>query len=329
MKIIITGGAGFIGSHLAENLIKKRNIKKIIIIDDFKDGSRKNIKDFEKNKKIKIYKIDINKIKKNDPIFKNCKFIFHLAAIADIVPSIVDPFDYCKTNIMGTINILEAARYNKINKIIYSASSSCYGIPKKYPTFENGKIDPKYPYAFSKYIGEQAIIHWSNVYKIKFVSLRLFNVYGTRSRTSGAYGAVMGVFLKQKLSKKPLTIVGKGNQKRDFINVKDVSEAFIKCLNPKIKNEIINIGSSYPKKINYLVSLISKNKIHIPERPGEPKITHSSISKAKKILKWKPKINFEDGISELINNINYWRDAPLWNRYNIKKATKNWFKYLK
>ncbi len=329
MKIIITGGAGFIGSHLAENLIKKKNIKKIIIIDDFKDGSRKNIKDFEKNKKIKIYKIDINKIKKNDPIFKNCKFIFHLAAIADIVPSIVDPFDYCKTNIMGTINILEAARYNKINKIIYSASSSCYGIPKKYPTFENGKIDPKYPYAFSKYIGEQAIIHWSNVYKIKFVSLRLFNVYGTRSRTSGAYGAVMGVFLKQKLSKKPLTIVGKGNQKRDFINVKDVSEAFIKCLNPKINNEIINIGSSYPKKINYLVSLISKNKIHIPERPGEPKITHSSISKAKKILKWKPKINFEDGISELINNINYWRDAPLWNRYNIKKATKNWFKYLK
>ena len=329
MKIIITGGAGFIGSHLAENLIKKKHIRKVVIIDDFKDGSRKNIKDFEKNKKIKIYKIDINKIKKNDPIFKNCKFLFHLAAIADIVPSIVDPVDYCKTNIMGTINILEAVRYNKISKIIYAASSSCYGIPKKFPTYENSTIDTKYPYAFSKYIGEQAIIHWSNVYKIKYVSLRLFNVYGTRSRTTGAYGAVMGVFLKQKLAKKPLTIVGKGNQKRDFVNVKDVSEAFIKCCNSNIKNQIINIGSSDPKKINYLVSLISKNKTHIPERPGEPKITYSSIFKAKKMLNWKPKINFEDGISELINNINYWKDAPLWNKSNIKKATKNWFKYLK
>ena len=329
MKVIVTGGAGFIGSHLVELLCKKKEIKKILILDHLQDGSLKNIKNILKNKKVILKKVDIKNDKKIVRFFKDIKCVFHLAAMSDVVPSITDPKNYLETNIIGTMNILEAMRKNKVNRIIYAASSSCYGIPKKYPTNENEMINPKYPYAFSKNIGEQMIEHWSSVYNINFISLRLFNVYGTRSRTHGAYGAALGVFLKQKLSNNPYTIVGNGKQKRDFINVKDVSEAFIKCLNPKIKNEIINIGSSSPKKINYLVSLISKKKIHIPMRPGEPKITHSSILKAKKILKWKPKINFEDGISELINNINYWKDSPLWNKSNIKKATKNWFKYLK
>mgnify|MGYP001445267978 CR=1 FL=1 len=328
MKIIITGGAGFIGSHLAEDLIKKKNIKKIVIIDDFKDGSRKNIKNFEKNKKIKVYKIDINKIKKTDPIFKNCKFIFHLAALADIVPSIVDPFDYCKTNIMGTINILEAARYNKINKIIYSASSSCYGIPKKYPTYEDGKIDPKYPYAFSKYIGEQAIIHWSNVYKINFVSLRLFNVYGTRSRTSGTYGAMFGVFLAQKLHGKPFTIVGNGRQTRDFTYVTDVIDAFLKAAESKIVNEIFNIGSGETVSINKIIKLLGGKKVFIKKRPGEPDCTFANISKVKKLIKWKPKIKIEKGIEYLLKDINYWKKAPIWTPKKINKATKLWFKYI-
>ena len=195
MKVLITGGAGFIGSHLADELIKKNNIKKILIIDDFKDGTKKNISHLFKSKKIIIVKKDINKIKINDIDFKNCKYIFHLAAVADIVPSIINPIEYCETNIMGTIKVLEAMRHNNINKIIYAASSSCYGIPKKYPTSENEKINTQYPYAFSKNIGEQAIIHWSKVYGIKYgvneyaaqaaSSFRVGNKYFGVERSSG------------------------------------------------------------------------------------------------------------------------------------------------
>ena len=328
MKIIITGGAGFIGSHLAERLINDKKVTSIIILDHFKDGSFKNIKDFYINRKIKIIKKDICNIKKNENFLKNTQCIFHLAAIADIVPSIENPFEYCQNNFIGTIKLLEAMRYNKINKIIYAASSSCYGIPKKYPTGENEKISTKYPYAFSKYISELAIIHWSKVYKINYISLRLFNVYGLRSRTTGAYGAVMGVFLKQKLSKQPLTLVGDGHQKRDFINVADVVEAFVKAFKCKIKNQIFNIGASNPIKILDLVKLLNSKYVKVKKRPGEPSITYANILKAKKFLKWQPKINFEKGVQELINNIYYWKDAPLWTKLSIKKETKSWFKFL-
>ena len=328
-KVIVTGGAGFIGSHLVESLIKEDDISKIIIIDNFKDGNSKNIYSFKKNLKIKIVKKDINTIKNNDKSFKNIYCVFHLAAIADIVPSIIKPLEYCYTNIIGTIKILEAMRYNKINKIIFSASSSCYGIPKKYPTDELAKIDPQYPYAFSKYIGEQAIIHWSKIYKINYISLRLFNVYGTRSRTTGAYGAVMGVFLKQKLLNKPLTIVGSGLQKRDFVNVKDVCNSFIKAFKSKKCNKIYNIGSSEPKSILELTKLLNSKITYIPKRPGEPFKTYANINKAKKQLNWKPKITFANGIKELLINISYWKNAPLWNKSKFKKSTKEWFKYLK
>ena len=253
-----------------------------------------------------------------------------MAAIADIVPSIDNPMPYCNTNIMGTIKVLEAMRYNKVKKIIYTASSSCFGIPKKYPTNEREKIDTRYPYAFSKYIGELTIKHWARVYKLNYISLRLFNVFGTRSRTTGSYGAVMGVFLKQVLSKKSLTVVGDGQQKRDFIDVRDVVSALIKALYLKSKkNYVLNIGSSKPVKIIDLVKLLSKNYIFIPKRPGEPNITYANIDKSKKILKWKPKIKFESGLQKLVDNIDYWKNAPLWSKSSIKKETKNWFKFLK
>ena len=283
-----------------------------------------------KNKKLTVVKKNINKIKKNDINFKNIDCVFHLAAIADIVPSINNPKPYCETNIMGTINILEAMRYNKVKKIIYTASSSCFGIPKKYPTDEFSKIDTRYPYAFSKHVGELTIQHWARVYKIDYVSLRLFNVFGTRSRTTGSYGAVMGVFLRQKLSNKNLTVVGDGKQKRDFIDVRDVVTALIKSMYLKNKkNVILNIGSSKPIRIIDLVMLLSTKYINIPKRPGEPSITHAKILRARRLLNWSPKIKFREGIKELVQNIEYWREAPLWTKSNIKKETKNWFKYLK
>ena len=329
MKVIVTGGAGFIGSHLVELLCKKKEIKKILILDHLQDGSLKNIKNILKNKKVILKKVDIKNNKKIVRFFKDIKCVFHLAAMSDVVPSITDPKNYLETNIIGTMNILEAMRKNKVNRIIYAASSSCYGIPKKYPTNENEMINPKYPYAFSKNIGEQMIEHWSSVYNINFISLRLFNVYGTRSRTHGAYGAALGVFLKQKLSNNPYTIVGNGKQKRDFINVKDVAEVFYKSLKSSKKNKIYNVGSGKPISVNKLVSFLKGKKVFIPKRPGEPDTTHANINLIKNDLNWKPKISIQEGIKEVLANINYWKKSPLWTKSKIKKATKDWFKYLK
>ena len=194
-----------------------------------------------KSKKIKLQKKNIKNFRSILPSFKNVDVVVHLAALSDIVPSINDPKNYINTNIIGTMNVLEAMRFHDVKKIVYSASSSCYGIPKNYPTKENNKIDTRYPYSFSKNIAEQLIQHWSKVYNINFISLR-FNVYGTRSRTRRAMECFRG-FLRQKIANQPFTVVGNGNQKRDFIYVSDVCEAFYKAIKSKKKNFILNIGS--------------------------------------------------------------------------------------
>ena len=329
MKVILTGGAGFIGSHLAEKLVRDSRIKKIIIIDHLLDGTKKNLQNILSKKKVILVKKNICNLGSIKKYFKNTSIVFHLAAIADIVPSISNPIEYIETNFLGTINVLECMRQYRVNKIVYAASSSCYGIPKKMPIKENCKISTLYPYSFSKNIAEQAIVHWSKVYKIKYISLRLFNVFGPRSRTTGAYGAVMGVFLRQKISKKPFTVVGDGKQTRDFINVDDVTNAFLKAGFSKKYNEIYNIGTGKPNSINQLTKILGGKSIFIPERPGEPRVSKANISKIRKELGWFPKISFQAGVKELLGHINYWKSAPLWNKQSIKKATKIWFKNLK
>ncbi len=322
---VVTGGAGFIGSHMVDLLIKKDF--KVNVIDNFSGGHKRNLSHHKKNVNLKIIDQDICKIKKNNKFFKKAEFVFHFAGIGDIVPSIQNPLNYMDTNIQGTARVLEASRYSKVKKFVYAASSSCYGITKSI-TSENHRIDPLYPYAFSKYLGEQTVLHWSKVYGLKCNIIRIFNAYGTRVRTTGAYGAVFGVFFKQKLKNKPLTIVGNGKQKRDFIYVTDVAEAFFAAAKTKKNNEIFNLGAGKPQTIKYLVSLLSNKTIKIPDRPGEPKITWANTKKIKKILKWKPKISFKDGVSIMIDEINNWKDAPLWTPKKIKKATKLWFKYM-
>ena len=329
MKYIITGGAGFIGSHLCDYLLELKSTQKIIIIDNLKDGSKKNLKLSLKNKKVKLYKKDIKNKEKIFNLFKNIDVVFHLAAQSDIVPSIENPVEYYQSNVNGTLNILETMRDQNVKKIIFAASSSCYGIPKFIPTKEIDQIDLRYPYAFSKNMAEQMIVHWSRVYNINYISLRLFNVYGPRSRTNSAYGAALGIFMKKKLSNSPYTVVGDGKQKRDFIHVRDVSKAFYKAGISKQKNKIFNVGSGKPVTVNYLLQLIgSQQKVHVPKRPGEPNVTHADIKKIKKFLKWKPEISIEKGIKNVLENINYWKSAPLWDKNKIRIATKNWFKYL-
>ena len=191
------------------------------------------------------------------------------------------------------------------------------------------KIVTEYPYALTKNIGENLVLHWNKTYNLKSLSLRFFNAYGPRSRTSGAYGAVFGVFLAQKLNNKPLTIVGDGEQTRDFIHVFDLVRAIIKSAFKGKPGEVYNIGSGKETKINYIAKLIGEKKIYIPKRPGEPDRSLADISKIKKDLNWKPKIKIEDGVKMLLKEIKLWKNAPVWTPKKIKKATKVWFEYLK
>lgn len=322
---LVTGGAGFIGSHMVDLLIRKNFT--VRVIDDLSGGRKENIKKHINKKNFMFKKIDICKIKKNDKIFKDCSYVFHFAGKSDIVPSIENPIKYLETNIMGTTKVLEASQKANVSKFVYSASSSCYGNAKT-PTKENHKIDPLYPYAISKYLGEKLCFHWGKVYGLPVNSIRIFNAYGPRVKTHGAYGAVFGVFLKQKLEKKPLTVVGNGKQKRDFIYVTDVVDAFYKAALTKKKFEIFNLGTGKPKSINKLVKLLDCNKINIPKRPGEPEITCADPKKIKKQLNWKPKISFEMGVNKMIKEINYWKKAPLWTAKKINKATKSWFTHM-
>ena len=228
----------------------------------------------------------------------------------------------------GTFNVIQACKHANIKRVVYAASSSCYGLANDFPTKEESKIDPRYPYALSKYLGEQLVLHWNRVYKIDVCSLRLFNVYGTRSRTSGTYGAVFGVFLAQKLANKPMTIVGDGNQTRDFTYVTDVANALLSAAKSNKTEQIYNIGSGNTVSINKLVELLGGEKTHIPKRPGEPDCTYADISKIKSELNWTPKISIEDGVKLVLENIEYWRNAPVWTPDTIANETEDWFKYL-
>ena len=246
MKAIVTGGAGFIGSHMVDLLVKENF--EVLVIDNLINGRVENI---NKSSNVKFLKADISDYSVSfDEYFEDVDYVFHFAAMADIVPSINNPLLYHKANVDGTINILEAAKKSKnLKKFVYAASSSCYGIPDTYPTLETSSIKPEYPYAHTKRIGEEYVLHWGQVYKLPVVSMRFFNVYGPRHRTSGTYGAVFGVFLAQLLNNKPLTIVGDGEQTRDFTFVTDVVDACYTAAKSNITNEIFNVGRSEERRV--------------------------------------------------------------------------------
>lgn len=323
-KVIITGGAGFIGSHLVDLLLNKGH--EVLVIDNFSTGRPQNLLHQKDNPNLTLIEADI--CGEIDSYFENIDWVFHLAALADIVPSIEKPMEYHRANVDGTVNVLQASVKHNIKRFLYAASSSCYGIPDVYPTPESAEIRPQYPYALTKNIAEQYIMHWGKVYKLPAVALRLFNVYGTRSRTSGTYGAMFGVFLAQKLANKPYTIVGDGNQTRDFTYVTDVADAFYTAAKSDISDEIMNIGSDNTYSVNRIVELLGGEVTYIPKRPGEPDCTYADISKIKSLLNWTPKVTIEEGVAKLMQNIDYWKEAPVWDKDSIAIATKNWFKYL-
>lgn len=321
---VVTGGAGFIGSHMVDLLVEEGF--EVRVIDTLVGGREENLA-HHRNDPLVFEQRDIRSFAPNDALFKGAKYVFHFAGIGDIVPSIEQPLEYMSTNVQGTAHMLECARHAKVQKFVYAASSSCYGLAKV-PTREDHPISPQYPYALSKYQGEQACFHWHAVYRLPVNSIRIFNAYGTRSRTSGAYGAVFGVFLKQKLEGKPFTVVGDGTQSRDFLYVTDVARAFYRAAETVRVGEVYNLGAGNPQTVNRLVELLGGPVVHIPKRPGEPDCTWADITKIKTELGWSQKVSFEEGVQRILDHIEYWRNAPLWDPTTIAKATRTWFDML-
>lgn len=326
MKVLVTGGAGFIGNHLVTRLLAEKH--EVLVLDNFSTGRPENLEHLKNNNHLSVVQCDVRDLEKIKPYFVGIDWVMHLAALADIVPSIVNPLEYFQCNVDGTMMVLEASRSANVKRFVYTASSSCYGIPNNYPTSEKSEIKPQYPYALTKWMGEQMVLHWAQVYKMPAISLRLFNVYGPRSRTGGTYGAAFGVFLAQKLHNQPYTIIGDGTQTRDFVFVEDVAKAFISAAESELSGEIFNVGTGHPRSVNEIVDFLGGEKVYIPKRPGEPDCTHADTSKISKMLGWSSKVELEEGIKILLDNIDYWREAPVWTPDKIAEATKEWFKNL-
>jgi UDP-glucose 4-epimerase len=301
MRALVTGGAGFIGSHICQELLSKGH--HVLAIDNLASGRIENFKEFGDTKNFEFHKIDILDRDGLTPLFKGVEWVFHMAGLADIVPSIEKPELYFDVNVKGTLNVLEAAKDGGVKKFTYAASSSSYGIPETFPTPETASIAPQYPYALTKYLGEELVLHWSQTYKLPAISLRLFNVYGPRSRTDG-------------------------NQTRDFTFVTDVANAFILAAESELSGEFFNVGSGDTYSVNRLVELLGGDVEYIPKRPGEPDCTFADVSKIERLLGWKAKVSLEKGVQKMIEEIENWKTAPVWNSDTIQDATASWFKFL-
>jgi UDP-glucose 4-epimerase len=323
---VVTGGAGFIGSHMVDLLLAEGF--DVRVIDDLSSGRLENLEHHGDESALSVEVADIRDLAPDSPDFAGARYAFHFAGIGDIVPSIERPLDYLAVNAQGTVRVLEAARTGRVEKLVYAASSSCYGIAEQTPTTESAPIRPEYPYALSKWQGEEAVLHWNKVYDLPTVSVRIFNAYGMRSRTTGPYGAVFGVFLAQKLAGKPFTVVGDGTQSRDFVNGRDVARAFYLAATRGRAGEVYNLGAGDPQPVNRLVELLGGEVVHVPKRPGEPEVTWADTTKIRTELDWEPRVSFEEGVAEMVANIERWRDAPVWDPDSIAAATQTWFDAL-
>lgn len=293
-KIVVTGGAGFIGSHIVDALIG--NGYEVHVIDNLSGGKRENI-----NTKAFFHELDIRSLKSIKTVIAGAIYVFHLAALARVQYSIENPVETSEVNVTGTLNVLVAAREGGVKKVIYSASSSAYGNQETMPLKEDMTANPLSPYGLQKYVGELYCRAWSNVYGLPTVSLRYFNVYGPRYNSEGAYALVIGKFIKQKMSGSKMTVTGDGKQTRDFTHVRDVVRANILAAeSEKVGGgEVINIGAGKNHSINKIAELVGGEVEYLPARL-EPHDTLADNSKAKKLLGWAPQVSVEEGIQELL-----------------------------
>lgn len=293
-KVIVTGGAGFIGSHIVDELISRGY--EVHIVDDMSAGKPENV-----NPKAILHKLDSREGESLHSIFAGATYVFHEAACPRVQYSIEHPYITNDINVNGLLSVLEACRLNGVKRLIFASSSSIYGEPEILPTGEDMPINPMSPYATHKYIGEVYLKLYSKIYNLETVCLRYFNVYGPRFDPEGAYPLVIGFFLKRMKEGKSLTITGDGSQTRDFVHVRDVALANLLAMkSDKVGNgEVINIGGGKRYTINYIANLIGGNIEYISPRL-EPHDTEADISKAKELLDWQPTVTLEEGIRELL-----------------------------
>ena len=326
-RAVVTGGAGFIGSHMVDLLLDRGF--EVTVIDNLAGGRKENIAQHGANSRFEFHEQDMCELAPASVLFRGADYVFHFGGIGEIVPSIEDPVKYMKTNVNGTLAVLEAARHARVKKLVYAASSSCYGLAGELPTTESAPIQPEYPYALSKYLGERTALHWGQVYGLPVISVRMFNVYGPRVKTTGAYGAVFGVFLAQKLHGRPFTVVGDGTQRRDFVYVTDVARAYLLAAESDRTGEVYNLGGGgQPPTINDLVRLMGGDVVYVPKRPGEPECTWADVTKIQRHLGWTPTVSFAQGVASMLRHIEDWRTAPLWTPDTIEAATRVWFQHL-
>jgi len=298
-KYLVTGGSGFIGSHIIEKLIDENY--EVIVIDNQSNGRNPII-----NSKAIYHDIDISclsNIEKIIDLLRECNGVFHCAALIDVQESIDKPIKYENNNTMSTLNLLEATRKAKVKNFVYSSSAAVYGNSNKFPINEDCDISPISPYGAQKYYGEVICKVYSELYGINTSCLRYFNVFGERQKIAGAYANVIGIFKHQISKNKPLTIRGDGNQKRDFVYVKDIANANIKAMTSKKSfcGEIFNIGYGKSYSINEIASFFGGEKVFV-DAVKEPKESLANIQKSYNLLDWKPSIDVKDWIKSQLTN---------------------------
>lgn len=293
-KFLVTGGAGFIGSHVVDKLIEMGH--EVIVIDnEYSDVHEQ----FYWNPKTQNYRYDIRDYENTRPLYDGVDCVFHIAAEARIQPAILNPIEAVSINCVGTATVLQCAREAGVKKVIYSSTSSGYGFNEP-PNHENQPDDCLNPYSVSKVAGEKLCKMYNNLFGLKTVIFRYFNVYGERSPIKGQYAPVIGIFLRQRKDVEPLTIVGDGEQRRDFTHVSDVVQANILAATKDVDNEfygeLYNVGNGINYSINEIANAISENQINIPARIGESRTTLANNGKLRTIFGWRPQVNLMDWI---------------------------------
>lgn len=297
MKIIVTGGCGFIGSNLVDRLVNDKH--DVIVIDNQSAVSNST---FYNNNNADYYKYDVVDYKSIRPLFNGVDYVFHLAAEARIQPAIINPLLAVKTNMLGTATVLQCSREAGIKKVIYSSTSSAYGVANTPPLEETMYEDCLNPYSVSKVGGEKLVQMYCELYNLPTVTLRYFNVYGPREPDNGPYAPVVRLFLKQFYNNQPLTIVGDGEQRRDFTHVNDAVNANILAMQSN-ENGLFNVGTGKNHSVLELANMISDKIIHIEPRLGEARETLASNKKIKKLLGWNPTVRLEDYIAEQLKDL--------------------------
>jgi UDP-glucose 4-epimerase len=290
-RYLVTGGAGFIGSHLVERLLDEGH--QVVVVDDESADSNE---EFFWDKRAENHKVDITDYESLVPLFEGVTGVFHFAAEARIQPAIKNPSRAASVNVLGTCNVLQAARTHGVDRVIYSSTSSAYGRKNTPPLREDMPNDCLNPYSVTKVAGEELCKMYTNLFGLNTVILRYFNVYGERQPLKGQYAPVVGIFQRQVAAGEPMTIVGDGGQKRDFTYVKDVANAnflAMTSVNSEIFGETFNVGTGTNISVLELASLIGDEVVHIPERLGESRATLADARKINSMMGWKPTISIQ------------------------------------